>query len=244
MPESFFKPHANGRRGFTEWGFMSTTSDKQIAVFYSSMGSHGVAHVSSPMVLELTVSAVDRGACIKVCLCEYVCVILYLYTYIYILACMHICMCINMHTHINIWFKTSRKQTYIHTYTHTQHLCILACVCIYTHNQYTQELSQYPHEVEYLWVPCSFVAPAPGRAERMEVTEHGVVRIVPVHVNSNQSACTLEQMLASKKHTHLAAFRYGLQELQRDLAHTCSELGPTRYLTDFYKESGDKVYLC
>jgi hypothetical protein len=78
----------------------------------------------------------------------------------------------------------------------------------------------------------------------MEVTEHGVVRIVPVHVNSNQSAGTLEQMLASKKHTHLAAFRYGLQELQRDLAHTCSELGPTRYLTDFYKESGDKVYSC
>ncbi len=170
LPESFFKSHANGGRGFTEWGFMSTTSDKQIAVYYSSMGSRGTAHVSPPMVLELAVSAVDRGACIK-------------------------------------------------------------------------DLSQYPHEVEYLWVPCSFVAPAPGRAERLEVTEeHGVVRIVPVDVNSNHSAPTLEQMLASKKQTHLAACRYGLQELESDLARMCRELGPSRYALDIFKEHEGKHY--
>jgi hypothetical protein len=80
LPRSFFKPHANGGRGFTEWGFMSTTSDKHVAIHYSSSGNR-CAQVKPPMVLELTVSAVDRGACI------------------------------------------------IH-------------------------LSQYPHEVEYLWVPC------------------------------------------------------------------------------------------
>jgi hypothetical protein len=161
LPESFFKSHANGGLGFTEWGFMSTTSDKQIAVFYSTVGSRGAAHVSPPMVLELTVTAVDRGACIK-------------------------------------------------------------------------DFSQYPHEVEYLWVPCSFVAPAPGRAERLEVTEeHGVVSIVPVQVNSNLSPPTLEQMLASKKQTHIAAFRYSFQELQRDMSRTSSVLGPKRYVTDF-----------
>ena len=38
LPKSFFKSHANGWRGFTEWGFMSTTSDKHVAVYYSSMG--------------------------------------------------------------------------------------------------------------------------------------------------------------------------------------------------------------
>jgi hypothetical protein len=82
-------------------------------------------------------------------------------------------------------------------------------IFIYIH---TQDLSQYPHEVEYLWVPCSFIAPAPGSAERMEVTEkRGVVRIVPVHVSSNQSARTMEQMLASKKQTHMAAFRYAFR---------------------------------
>ncbi len=81
LPESFFKAHANGGRGFTEWGFMSTTSDKQIAVFYSSMGSRGASHVSPPMVLELAVSAVDRGACIKVCLYTYI------HIYIYVCVC-------------------------------------------------------------------------------------------------------------------------------------------------------------
>jgi hypothetical protein len=112
-------------------------------------------------------------------------------------------------------------------------------------HMYTQDLSQYPHEVEYSWVPCSFVAPAPGGAERMEVTEkHGVIRIVPVQVNSNQSAHTLEQMLASKKQTHVAAFRYGLQELQRDLSRTANELGPSRYATKFFKKFQNKVSTC
>jgi hypothetical protein len=82
LPESFFKPHANGGRGFTEWGFMSTTSDKQVAAYYSSMGSRGAAHVSPPMVLELTVSAVNRGACIKVCLYIYI-----YYMYIFVKQC-------------------------------------------------------------------------------------------------------------------------------------------------------------
>ncbi len=80
LPESFKTPHANGGRGFTEWGFMSTTSEKHVAVYYASKGSQNT-ETSLPMVLELTVGAVDRGACIK-------------------------------------------------------------------------ELSQYPEEVEYLWVPC------------------------------------------------------------------------------------------
>jgi hypothetical protein len=79
LPESFFKAHSNGGRGFTEWGFMSTTSEKQVAIYYSYMGSSDMAHVAPPLVLEFTVSAIDRGACIKVCMC----------VYIYI----HICMC-------------------------------------------------------------------------------------------------------------------------------------------------------
>jgi ankyrin repeat protein len=147
LPDSFFKAHQNGGRGFTEWGFMSTTSEKHVAVYYLAKDSQ--KQVSLPMVLELTVSAVDRGACIK-------------------------------------------------------------------------ELSQYPGELEYLWVPCSFVAP--GGPERMEVTEHhGVVRIVPVRVNSNLTAHTLEQIVSTKKQTHVAAFKYAIQEVERDLSHMASK---------------------
>jgi hypothetical protein len=108
-----------------------------------------------------------------------------------------------------------------------------------------KDFSQYPHEVDYLWLPCSFVAPAPGRAERLEVTKkHGVVSIVPVEVNSNQSACTLEQMLDSKKQIHVAAFCFGLQELERDLSRLAREEGPARYATDICKEFRGKKYTC
>jgi hypothetical protein len=65
LPPHFFKSHANGGKGFTEWGFMSTTSEKNVAVFYSSLGTRQGTRASPPMVLELKVSAVDRGACIK-----------------------------------------------------------------------------------------------------------------------------------------------------------------------------------
>jgi hypothetical protein len=60
----------------------------------------------------------------------------------------------------------------------------------------------------------------------MEVTEkHGVVRIVPVRVNSNLNSRTLDQIIASKKQTHMAAFQFALQELHRDLSHTWHEEG-------------------
>ncbi len=62
LPEHFRKPHKSRGRGFTEWGFMSTTSDKEIAIFYTKGGYD--TRTTLPMVLEVTVGAVDRGACI------------------------------------------------------------------------------------------------------------------------------------------------------------------------------------
>jgi hypothetical protein len=67
---------------------------------------------------------------------------------------------------------------------------------------------------------------------------------VPVDVNGNQSAPTLVQMLASKKRTQIAAFRYGLQELERDLARMCRELDPARYALDTFKDDEGKHYTC
>jgi hypothetical protein len=32
LPDSFFRVDANGCRGYAEWGFLSTTSDKAVAV--------------------------------------------------------------------------------------------------------------------------------------------------------------------------------------------------------------------
>jgi hypothetical protein len=61
LPESFFKCDGLGRSGFCEWSFMSTTTNKQIAVQYSGV----VEQRPAASILMITPSAVDRGACIR-----------------------------------------------------------------------------------------------------------------------------------------------------------------------------------
>ena len=61
LPEDFFKADYQGRRGFAEWGFMSTTSNKSIALLYSGVREGKPL----PMVLVMEASSVDRGACIR-----------------------------------------------------------------------------------------------------------------------------------------------------------------------------------
>jgi hypothetical protein len=130
LPGNFFTPNAQGIRGFTELAFMSTTSEKNRAMYYSSQSrAHDAsADVPLPVLLEVTSCGVDRPACVA-------------------------------------------------------------------------QLSQYPAEAEYLWAPRSFVAPA--GPERREVdARHGVVRILPVRVNSNVSAPTAWKLI---RHAHRQA---------------------------------------
>ncbi len=76
LPNAFFKADQNGCHGFVEWGFMSTTADKMVAIDYSdasrkaggedsSQDWTGTGRGSLPMVLVVRVSSVDRGACIR-----------------------------------------------------------------------------------------------------------------------------------------------------------------------------------
>jgi hypothetical protein len=58
FPRSFYKSDAKGRKGILEWGFMSTTASKDIAVQYSGI-REGKPY---PTVLEIDSGAVDRGA--------------------------------------------------------------------------------------------------------------------------------------------------------------------------------------
>ena len=68
LPDAFFRPDAMGRRGFAEWGFLSTTSNKDVALTYSYAGDEGHADPTAPMpiVIRILSSAVDRGASIHV----------------------------------------------------------------------------------------------------------------------------------------------------------------------------------
>ena len=58
LPDQFFKAPESGYKGFVEWGFMSTTSKKEVAVMYS-----GVAKGRAlPTLLKFEAAAVDHGA--------------------------------------------------------------------------------------------------------------------------------------------------------------------------------------
>ena len=58
LPAFFFKSDARGRKGMLEWGYMSTTADKAVAVQYCGV-KEGKPF---PTILEIEAGAVDRGA--------------------------------------------------------------------------------------------------------------------------------------------------------------------------------------
>jgi hypothetical protein len=58
FPPNFFKSNDKGHRGVLEWGFMSTTSEKSIAIQYSGI-KEGKPF---PTVFEIDCGTVDRGA--------------------------------------------------------------------------------------------------------------------------------------------------------------------------------------
>ena len=85
------------------------------------------------------------------------------------------------------------------------------------------ELSQYPGEREYLWVPCSFLEP--HGAATAELAAGGVVTVVPVRVSANLKALTVEELHTQKKDMHLNASRYQLEELCCELKRIAAEGG-------------------
>mmetsp|Transcript_64520 Transcript_64520/g.172798 ORF Transcript_64520/g.172798 Transcript_64520/m.172798 type:complete len:740 (+) Transcript_64520:143-2362(+) len=61
LPERFRRGDQQGRRGYAEWGFMSTTADIKVAEQYSGV-REGKPRAT---VLAICTGAVDRGACIQ-----------------------------------------------------------------------------------------------------------------------------------------------------------------------------------
>ncbi len=103
-------------------------------------------------------------------------------------------------------------------------------------------IGQYPGEVEYLWVPCSFLQQSGPRY--VEVTEGGAVVLVPVRINSNLKTMTVEEFLGQKKQMHVTAFRHLVcDELPHDL-HRIAEEGnaSARFEVDLCKERDGRVF--
>jgi hypothetical protein len=103
-------------------------------------------------------------------------------------------------------------------------------------------LGQYPGEVEYLWVPCSFLQQSGPRY--LEVTSAGAVVLVPVRINSNLKTMTVEEFLGQKKQMHVSAFRHlACDELPHDLRRIAEEgKAAERLEVDLCKERDGRVY--
>lgn len=95
-----------------------------------------------------------------------------------------------------------------------------------------RDLSQYPKEVEYLYLPMSFISP--DGLPRFRISTAGLcVRVIPVRVNINLTTLTVEQRLGQKKSMHCAAFRFLLGELRGELSLLAMEGGAAeRYAGD------------
>jgi hypothetical protein len=61
LPDSFYEADEHGCLGYMEYGFLSTTSNRETAVQYSGAGEGKPL----PMVIQTRASSIDRGACIK-----------------------------------------------------------------------------------------------------------------------------------------------------------------------------------
>jgi hypothetical protein len=79
-----------------------------------------------------------------------------------------------------------------------------------------RELSQYQQEIEYLFVPCSFLGP--DGPTQFLIGDDGLgVRVVPVRISTSHSARTVEDLLGEKKNMHVTAFKYLVEETRATL---------------------------
>lgn len=144
LPKQFYVAPESGYKGFVEWGFISTTSDKAIAIQYT-----GIAKGRPfPTVIQVRPAAVDHGGDIG-------------------------------------------------------------------------DFSQFPGEREYLWNPCSLLE-ASGEPF-MEITQHGIVQIIPVRMNNNVKTMTVEQLREQKKVMHICGFEFLVNEVKIELARVTEE---------------------
>ena len=93
--------------------------------------------------------------------------------------------------------------------------CLVINVSAIDRGACVRHFSQYPSEIEYLFLPLSFSAPSIDPF--FEFTSDGLVRMIPIRVNLNLKSLTIEEMIGKKRQIHLSSFQYMLNELLLEL---------------------------
>jgi ankyrin repeat protein len=92
------------------------------------------------------------------------------------------------------------------------------------------EFSQYPKELETLFLPMSYVVQSGQR--RVEQSATGEMTIIPVRVSVNLKAERLEQLEEKKKSIHLTGFEFRVNEVRQRLQRLAKEGGAEARLKD------------
>jgi ankyrin repeat protein len=89
-----------------------------------------------------------------------------------------------------------------------------------------------------LWNPYSYVEPL--GLEYLEVTEYGIVRVIPVRMNSNLKTMTIEELRENKKSVHVSCLQIMKRDIKLETSHfACDEDTQNRIYAkwdDLYQE--------
>jgi hypothetical protein len=85
-----------------------------------------------------------------------------------------------------------------------------------------KELSQFPGEYEYLWTPMCYIEAEPEDKQELEMTDDGLVKVLPVRVNTNlksQTGLVLSTGFLFSSFYSLVSFSPGCTSIYSKFSH-------------------------
>ena len=79
------------------------------------------------------------------------------------------------------------------------------------------EFSQFPGEDEYLWTPMCYMEAGPEEKQELEMTDDGLVKVLPVRVNTNLKSQTVEEIEGQRKISLISTLPFHQRHLEAEL---------------------------
>jgi hypothetical protein len=89
-----------------------------------------------------------------------------------------------------------------------------------------KEFSQFPGEDEYLWTPMCYIEAEPEDKQELEMTDDGLVKVLPVRVNTNLKSQTVEEIEGQRKISLISTLPFHQRNLEAELRELCLRKAP------------------
>jgi len=83
------------------------------------------------------------------------------------------------------------------------------------------EFSQFPGEDEYLWTPMCYIEAEPEDKQELEMTDDGLVKVLPVRVNTNLKSQTVEEIEGQRYTLLISTLPFHQRHLEAELTRLC-----------------------